>query len=260
MVQIMKKNVIFIAIFSLLPLTAFAQTADEIITKVLAARGGTDKIKAVQSERVSGTVSFAPGVEGAFVVELKRTHKMHMEITVDDQKIIRVFDGKSNGWVINPFSSSKDVQPMDAEDLKSIADEADFDGPLMDYKAKGNEIEFVGKEVFDDKPVYRLKLTSPAGGARFYVFDANTYLLVKWEGTRKIENKEMPWESFFSDYREVNGMKYAFRIDAGSPGTDVKQALITQKLEINPQIDDAHFGKPAVPPPHAAVSSPSGTR
>jgi hypothetical protein len=253
----MKIKSIVVAVLSLLPFTAAAQTADEIVAKVLAARGGADKIKAVQSERVSGTVSFAPGVDGAFVVELKRTHKMHMEITVDEQKIIRVFDGKSGGWVVNPFATNKDVQTMDAEDLKSIADEADFDGPLMDYKAKGNQVELVGKEVLDDKPVYRLKLTSASGSVRFYIFDANSYLLVKWEGTRKVENKDVPWESFFSDYREINGMKYAFRIDAGSPGTDVKQALITEKIEINPQIDDAHFGKPAASAVHAIAGAAS---
>jgi hypothetical protein len=149
---------------------------------------------------------------------------------------------------------------MDADDLKSIADEADFDGPLVDYKSKGSQIEFVGKEIFDDKPVYRLKLTNPAGGARFYVFDAKTYLLVKWEGTRKVENKDVPWESFFSDYREINGMKYAFRIDAGSPGTDIKQALITDKLEIDPQIDDAHFAKPSVHSSAALAPSLTGAR
>jgi outer membrane lipoprotein-sorting protein len=251
----MKTRLILLAIIALLPWASPAQTADEIVAKVLAARGGVDKIKAVQSERVSGTVSFAPGVEGAFVVELKRPHKMHMEISVDDQKIIRVYDGKSSGWVLNPFSPNKDVQPMDADDLKSIADEADFDGPLVDYKAKGNQIEFVGKEVFDDKPVYRLRLSNPAGGTRFYVFDANTYLLVKWEGTRKVENKEVAWESFFSDYREINGMKYAFRIDAGSPGTDIKQALITEKVEIDQPIDDSRFTKPV-----AHAPAPSGSQ
>jgi outer membrane lipoprotein-sorting protein len=256
----MKSKTILIAILCLLPVACAAQTADEIVARALAARGGADKIKAVQSERVTGTVSFAPGVEGAFVVELKRPHKMHMEITVDEQKIIRVFDGKTNGWVINPFDSNKDVQPMNADDLKSIADEADFDGPLVDYKTKGNQIEFVGKGMFDDKPVYRLKLTNAAGGTRFYVFDANTYLLVKWEGTRKVEDKDALWESYFSDYREIDGMKYAFRIDAGSPGTGIKQALITEKMEINPQIDDTHFGKPSAPAPHAASSAPAGKR
>src|SRR2546422_9322954 len=111
------------------------------------------------------------------------------------------------------------LQPMSTEDLKTISDEADFDGPLVDYKAKGNQIELAGKEDFDGKPAYRLKLTSQNGEVRFYLFDASSFLLLKWEGTRKIEGKDYPWESFFTDFREIQGLKYAFKIDQDSPGT-----------------------------------------
>jgi outer membrane lipoprotein-sorting protein len=253
----MKTKLLSIAMLCFLPLTTAAQTADEIVTKALEARGGADKIKAIQSERVSGHISFAPDLEGTFVVELKRPHKMHTEITVQGQKIVRVYDGKSAGWVINPYGENKDVQPMSAEDLKSIADESDFDGPLVDYKSKGNQIELVGKETLDDKPVYRLKLTNKYDDVRFYFFDASSFLLTKWEGTRKAEGKEIPWESFFSDYREVHGLKYAFRIDAGSPGTDLKQTLIAEKIDIDPSIDDSRFTKPASPASPADPSAAS---
>src|SRR5216684_4294921 len=134
----MRMKFFSIALLGFLPLAAAAQTADEIVKKVLDARGGTDKIKAVLSQRVTGRVSFAPGMEGTFVVELKRPQKMHTEISVESQKVIRGDDGEGNGWVGNPVAENKDVQPMSAEDRKSISDEADFDGPLVDYKAKGN--------------------------------------------------------------------------------------------------------------------------
>jgi hypothetical protein len=61
----------------------------------------------------------------------------------------------------------------------------------------------------------------------------------------------MPWVSFFSDYREVNGVKYAFQIDSDSPGTELKQSVVAEKIEINPQIDEERFAKPA-----AAAASP----
>jgi outer membrane lipoprotein-sorting protein len=258
----MKTKILFIALLCLLPLAARAQTADEIVKKALDARGGAEKIKAVQTERVTGSISFGPGVDGVFVVELRRPRKMHMEISIDGQKLIRVYDGKSAGWTINPFAPSKDVQPMSAEDLKSISDESDFDGPLVDYKAKGNQIEFVGKEDLDGKPVYRLKLTNKNGDVRFYLFDASSFFLMKWEGVRKAEGKDIPWESFFSDYREVQGLKYAFKIDSGSPGTDIKQSLTAEKIEIDPQIDETRFAKPAPPEAPAAptASAPPGNR
>src|SRR6266849_442251 len=231
----MKTRLLSITVFLFLPLAAAAQTADEVVKKVLDARGGVDKIKALQSERVSGHVSFSRIMEGTFVVELKRPLKMHVEISIEGQKIVRVYDGKSSGWMINPFTENKEAQPLSPEDLRSISDESDFDGPLVDYKAKGTEIELASKEKLDDKPVYRLKLTNKNGDVRFYFIDANTFLLLKWEGMRKTEDQELPWESFSSDFREVQGLKYAFRIDQGSPGTEFKQTLTAEKIEINPR-------------------------
>jgi len=171
----MKTAILSVTLLLFLPMAAAAQTADEIVKKALDARGGVDKLKAVQSERVTGRITFARGVEGTFVVELKRPLKMHVEISVEGQTIIRVYDGKSSGWTINPFAGSNDVQPLSAEDLKNISDESDFDGPLVDYQTKGNQIELTGKESLDDKPVYRLKLTNKNGDIRFYFFDASLF-------------------------------------------------------------------------------------
>jgi outer membrane lipoprotein-sorting protein len=256
----MKMKTLSIALLCFLPLTAAAQTADEIVNKALAARGGVDKIKAVQSQRVTGRISFPQGLEGTFVLELKRPQKMHIEISIEGQKVIRVYDGKSAGWMVNPFAENKDVQPMPDEELRSISEESDFDGPLVDYKTKGNQIELAGKEDLEGKPVYRLKLTNKNADIRFYLFDASTFLLVKWEGVRKVEEKEFPWESFFSDFRDVQGLKYPFKIDQGSPGTEIQQSLITEKIEINPQIDDARFAQPAAPTPtRPAEAAPSPT-
>src|SRR6267154_2555227 len=252
----MKTGILSITLLLFLPLGAAAQTADEIVKKVLDARGGIEKIKAVQSERISGHVSFGQGAEGTFVVELKRPLKMRAEISIEGQTIVRVYDGKSSGWMINPFAENKEGQPLSPEDLRNISDESDFDGPLVDYKAKGNQIELAGKEKLDDKPVYRLKLTNKNGDVRFYFIDATTFLLLKWEGTRKTEDQELPWESFSSDFREVQGLKYAFRIDQGSPGTDIKQTLNAEKIEINLRIDDSRFGKPAPPDAPAAPAPP----
>ncbi|HEV1995690.1 MAG TPA: hypothetical protein VGR03_15265, partial [Candidatus Acidoferrum sp.] len=243
----MKTRILCITLLLFLPLAAAAQTADEIVKKALDARGGVEKIKAVQSERVSGHVSFSGGMEGTFVVELKRPLKMHAEISIEGQKIIRVYDGKSSGWTVNPFTEAKNVQPLSPEDLKNITDESDFDGPLVDYKAKGNQIELAGKENLDDKPVFRLKLTNKNGDVRFYIFDASSFLLLKWAGIQKTGDQALPWESFFSDFHEVQGLKYPFRIEQGSPGTDIKQTLTAGKIEIDPQIDDSRFAKPAPP-------------
>jgi hypothetical protein len=239
--------------FVMLAPRAAAQTADDLVAKVLAARGGVDKIKAIQRQRVSGKISFGPSAEGPFVVEFERPGKMHMEITIAGQTVIRVYDGKSAGWVVNPFAPNKDVQPMEADDLRNITDEADFDGPLLDYQNKGNHLELAGKDEVGGKAVIKLKLTNKNGDERTYFFDASTYLLAKWEGKRKTENQEIPVETFFSDYRDVQGVKFAFEIDSDSPGSEQKQRITIDKVEIDPQMDEGHFAKPVAAAPSAAA-------
>ena len=257
--RVMKTKPLCFAVVLFLPLLASAQTADEIVNKVLVARGGISRIKAVHSQRISGTINFGPAADGPFLVELERPGKMHIEATIQGQTLVRSYDGKSTGWILNPFTENKGVQPMSAEDISNISDESDFDGPLVDYKQKGNLIALVGKEDIDGKPAYRLKLTNKKGEMRNYLFDAESFHLLRWEGTRKIGDKDVSWESVFHDYREVGGLQFAFEIDSDAPGTGQAQKIIADKIEINPEIDPSHFGKPvapAGPPADAPADTP----
>ena len=231
-----------------------AQTVTQIIAKVFVARGGLTKMRAIKSERVSGTISFGSEASGPFVVELKRPLKMHMTLTVQNQTMVRVYDG-TQGWANNPFAGKPNPDPMTDEDVKNISEEADFDGPLVDYARKGNKLELVGKDKVEDKDVWRVRLTTKNGDVRYYLFDAGTFLLLKWEGKRRAEGKEFPVESYFRDYRDVEGLKFSFQIDSGSSATDLTQKLVLDKIELNPEIPDSEFTKPAAPPDAAAPSS-----
>ena len=128
------------------PAKAAAQTADEIIAKILVARGGLEKAKAVQAERITGTIYFNAEFYGPFLAEFKRPGKMHNEVTIQNKTVVRSFNGKDAGWVSNPFVGKDAPEPMSAEEVKDAVNEADFDGPLVDAKAKGNVIALGGTE------------------------------------------------------------------------------------------------------------------
>jgi outer membrane lipoprotein-sorting protein len=244
----MLRKLLVLALFSL-PVTALsAQTVEEVISKYVQTRGGLEKIKSVKSERVTGTISFGAEAEGGFVVERERPLKMHMEITLNGQPFIRTYDGKSSGWIYNPFAPNPSVQAMTADDLRNIFDEADFDGPFVDYQAKGNKLEFVDKEEVLGKTAYKIKLTNKLGDVSYFSFDADGGLILKWEGDRMVAGKTVPWESFFHDYRDINGIKYPFLIESDAPGTNQVQKIMAQKIETNMPIDQARFGKPTPPP------------
>jgi len=239
---------------------AAAQTADEIVAKVLAARGGLEKAKAVQSERITGTIYFSPELYGPFVAEFKRPGKMHNELTIQNKTVVRTFNGKDGGWVINPFVGKNSPEPLSADDLKDVRNESDFDGPLVDAKVKGIAIELTGTEKIDGKDAYILKVTHKDGQVSSYSFDAKTFLLVKWSGLDKVKGEPVTRETFFRDYREVGGLKFAFELVSNDSGAEVTQRIIVDKIELDPQIDDSRFEKPAAPPseePSAASPQPA---
>ena len=232
----------------LLPLLTFivsipghAQSVDEIIAKSLAARGGVDKIKAVQSERLTGRISLGPDAEGPFMVQIKRGGKIRQEMTLKDKVNIRATDGVS-GWAINEGAEAVDLS---AGDIRNMAGGADIDGPLMDYKAKGNTVEYAGKEKIEGKDVYKLFVTLKDGQVRTEYIDCESNLGIKWAGKINANGQELDVESFFRDYRRVNGIMFAFLIDSNTVGTPFKQKITFDKIEVNPTLDDAMFAKPA---------------
>jgi len=251
-----KLLLLFFALFLALPVAA--QTVDEVIARYFAARGGLDKIKAVKTERVTGTIYFGPGTDCTFIVERARPLKIHSEVNLNGQIVIRTYDGKSAGWFYNPFVPNPSVAPMPETDIHEILEEADIDGPFVDYQSKGNQLEFVGKEEVEDKPAYKIKLTNRTGVTCYFFFDASSGLVAKYLGTRKLGDSGVPWETFFRDYREVDGLKYPFVLDSSAPGTEQIQKITADKIELNVPIDETHFGKPNPPPlpPPAPAPAP----
>jgi outer membrane lipoprotein-sorting protein len=245
-----------VLLLCLLPLAASAQTADEILAKVFTARGGLVRIRALKAQRISGTISFGADASGPFFVELKRPMKMHMQLTVQNLTMTRIYDGKL-GWANNPFAGKINLDAMSDEDLRNVSEEADFDGPMVDYRKKGNKVELVGKDKVEDKDVWRLKLTNKNGDVRFYSYDTGTYLLFKWEGKRQAEGQEFPVETYFRDYRDVEGLKFAFEIDSGSSASDLTQKITIDKIELNPPLSDSDFEKPATPADNTAPTPPT---
>jgi hypothetical protein len=224
-----------------------SQTAEEIVAKVLAARGGLEKTKAVQSERITGTIYFNADLYGPFLAEFKRPGKMHNEVTIQNKTVVRSFNGKDGGWVTNPFVGKDAPEPMSADEIKDAVNEADFDGPLVDAKAKGNVIELSGTEKVEGREAYILKVTHKDGQVSSYSFDTKTFLLAKWSGADAVNGEAVTRETYFHDYRDVGGLKFAFELISNTPGSDVSQKIIVDKIELDPQIDDARFGKPAAP-------------
>ncbi|MFI5056694.1 MAG: hypothetical protein ACHQLQ_00780 [Candidatus Acidiferrales bacterium] len=100
----------------------------------------------------------------------------------------------------------------------------------------------------EGREVYRLKLTTKNGDVRFYLFDSETFFLLKWEGKRKYKDEEVPVESYFRDYHDVGGLQFAFEVDSGTSASDINQKILIDKIELDPELSESRFIKPSAPP------------
>jgi hypothetical protein len=189
-------------------------------------------------------------------MELARPRKQRFELKFNGQTAIQVYDG-ANGWKLRPFLNRREVEPFSPEEMKIASTQADLDGPLVDYAAKGTRIEFVGIEKVEGRDNYKIKLTTKDGYSFHVWIDAQTFLETKIEGQpRRLDGTYHPVEVYFRDYRQVNGLLIPFVLETkvlpvtktatGLPDTPVPVERITmEKAVVNPKLDPSEFTKPA---------------
>jgi len=243
----LKRVALCVAVAAVLALPAAAQTVDEIIAKSIAARGGEAKLRAVKSIRLTGHIEVGPGMVAPMTLVIKRPAMVRMEFTIQGMTGIQAYDGKE-GWDVMPFQGKKDAEPMAADDVKEMEDQADLDGPLMDYKAKGNTVEYLGKEKVEGSDAYKLKVTKKNGIVETSFIDADSGLEVKTITKAKIRGNEAEIETAYSDFRDVEGLIIPFSLEQGSVGSPQKQKITLDKVEINPDLSDVQFHMPAPAP------------
>lgn len=237
----------------LFSLSLSAQTVDEIIAKHIAAQGGMAKLKAVQSIRMTGEVD-AGGTQAAFSQFYKRPMKMRLDISLQGLTLTQAYDGQK-GWQIVPFTGKKDPEPVSGDDLKQMQEQADLDGPLVDYKQKGITVELVGNG--KTAGAYHLKVTLKSGEVRELYVDAGTFLVTRAVLKNTVRGNAVELESTIGDYRDVGGgLMFPFSIEqhpVGGQGPAQKITFTT--IEPNAPVEDSIFTMPAAAPPAAPAKA-----
>jgi len=218
-------------------------TAAQIVDRNVAARGGLQAWRGVQSLQESGMMAAGgnnrttqpveiPGAKRPgkamplpssprlkeeaqlpFVMELERPRKLRLEIQFAGKTAVQVYDG-TNGWKLRPYLNRLEVEPYTEDESKLAAMESELDGPLVDYAAKGTTVELVGTEKVEDRDAYNLKLTLKGGRVMHVWVDAQTFLEAKVEGQpRRLDGKMHPVEVYYRDYRTVNGLQVPFVLE-----------------------------------------------
>ncbi len=216
-----------------------AQTAEEIVAKHIEATGGNDAYKGIKTAKMVGKTQVGPGMEAPMSITSVNNKAFRMELTIQGMTMIQAVNG-DKGWKVVPFQGNPEPQPMTPEEVKMMASQLDLTGDFYDYKAKGNQIEYVGTDDMEGTEVYKLKVTKKNGTVLYHYLDKSTYYDLKQTQKVTVQDKEMESATTYSNYKKTNiGLVMPFTMSG-----DMSGEMQWTSIEINPKVEESIFNMP----------------
>ncbi len=240
----MKKS--FLILMAILFSSAvFAQylTLNQILTNYYKVNN-IEKMKEVNTIVVKGT-SINMGQSFPFTIYKKRPYNFRLEVPIQGTSMLQIYNG-DKGWIVTPWTS-KPIKEMTKKQLESFKRESDFEGPLYNWKQKGNKLELLTKEKMDDKEVYQLQLTSKDSSVTYYYIDAKKFVVLKTRSIKTIKGQKVETEKVFTDFQKDGGFMFAHSIKVIANG-HVNQTMKITSVQYDVPVDDKLFAKPEEPP------------
>jgi len=231
-------------LISFLSVNAQDLTMDEVLNNYYDVMGFA-KLKDVNAVKMTGQ-SVNQGMETPFTIITVRPDKYRLEVEIQGQKMLQVYNSGS-GWFVAPWTGSLDAQDLPADQLKSMKRQADIEGPLYNYAEKGHTAEFLGKDDMEGTEVYKIKLTYNDGDEGTYFIDAENFVVLKEESMINMRGQEIKNEIYFSDFKPIEDMIMPFSFEMKMNG-QTGQVIKIETVDFKPEVDMKIFDKPAPAP------------
>jgi outer membrane lipoprotein-sorting protein len=229
----------------LVPISSFAQspTAAELVAKNIEARGGDARLKAIETRKVSGTITLqgAGGVDAKMEVLAKRPNLMLQEMRTGEQRFVTAYDGQQ-AWALNPMLGET-PQRVDGPQADALRDQAQFDGLLIGAHLRGEGVEVAGKEIVEGASAWKLTLKRENRAVHVFL-DEKTNLERKVTAAITGDAGEVLIESVISDYQPVDGVMVPRRVET-RVGGQLQAVVKIESVEFNIPIEDGQFKMPA---------------
>jgi hypothetical protein len=220
------------------------ETVDTLVAKNTEAKGGAQALAAVTSLRLSGKLVVNDGRLSLGYIQIKkRPGAVREEVTMQGMTAVNAYDGK-DAWKISPFGGRKDPEKTSADEAKALLEDAEIDGPLIDWKAKGSTVEYLGTEDVDGTPAHKLRVVRKNGDINYVYLDPDAFLEIRIVTQRMQNGAQVENETDLGDYEKINGVFFPFSIEGGPKGSTDKQKIIFEKAEANTPVDDTMFKFP----------------
>lgn len=233
------------ALACLLAAAAPAPTAEDLAAKNTEARGGLERWRAVTSVRMTGKLLFNNGqIELALVQTVNRPGAIRVDATLQGMTATQAYDGKE-GWQINPFGGRKDPERMPPDEVKSLIEDAEVEGPLVDWQTKGHQLAYLGTEDVDGTDAHKVRVTRKNGDVQYVFLDPDYFLEIRVESQRVVRGVQQEAVSDLGNYEKVDGVLLPFAVESGLKGSSDRQKVEYAKAELNVPLEETVFRFPA---------------
>jgi hypothetical protein len=224
-----------------------AQSLDQILSRHFQALGGEQRLHAIKTLRMEGKVNAGEPWELPFTRFLKRPGRVRDEVRISGTVMVQGYDG-SNAWQLNPLTGKKDPEILGEESRRDQAFQADLEGPLLDWKAKGHRVELLGQEEVEGTLTWKLKVTLRSGDLLQVYLDCDSLMIIKEELKQVVRGTERETETFLGDYLQAGGIYFPGTVESGAKGAATRSKTLFEKIQADPVLDDALFEIPKAAP------------
>jgi hypothetical protein len=227
------KILFILAVFSFASAFVYGQSVDEIISKHIKAHGGMEAWEKVESMKITGY--FTAFSERNPITEIKaRGDKYFADFTLGQHKVTEGCDGKTY-WTNNPWFDLPFARKMNSNEIMVTKQNAEFCTPFFNYKKRGFQVKYEGKDKVEDIEVFKLLLTRESGQVETWYLRTDSYLEYMNKSAWGDFATPVDQEAVYDDFRKVGDITLPFYIerifDSRNSVTEIENVELNLSLE-----------------------------
>jgi len=214
-------------------------TGEQILDKYIEATGGKKAYDKIKNRLTKGMVEIpAAGIKLELTVYSAKPNKLY---TLVKSKEIGDTESGTDGKIFWEKTLTSGPRILEGTELTEAQREAVFDKDVH-WKKVYAKAEFVGMDSVDTNLCYKVIMHPKEGKPQTFFFDQKSYLLVKTEAIVETQMGSVPLQTFFGDYKKVDGILISHRATIKVIGQD--QLITWQSIEHNIKMPEDIFKIP----------------
>ncbi len=212
----------------------------DLLERYEATRGGIIKLEALGALQVEG-VTKQQGQVYAFTLYKKRPGLVRFRMQRGEESVILGYDGRT-AWKRVLRGSERVTESLDATGAELLGEEAALRDPLARALETFNrQVRYLGEEENDGVRTHAVEVFGPWKTRSVYFLDSETLDIIRRQ--RFDARGGQVLETLYADYREVEGYRFAFRIENQLDGETLSVTRL-EAIQVNPGVLNFYFRPP----------------